>query len=104
MPSRRAFLLITLPAAAQIMPQKEEPLPTFKGAFQSAADSKLYLNADDENQIEFWITRKTVILDGTKKIKVSDLKQGTRLTVEAKRVVGSRMDAVIVRVDAVKQN
>ncbi|MBI4902250.1 MAG: hypothetical protein HY820_01360 [Acidobacteria bacterium] len=81
---------------------KGEPLPTFKGTFHSAGGGKLYLNTGDENQMEFWITRKTVILQGSKKIKLDDLKQGTPISVEAKLIVATHMDAVTIRVEPPK--
>lgn len=81
---------------------KDEPFPTFHGTFHSAAGGKLYLDTTDENQLEFWLTRKTVVFDGDKKLKLDDLQQGTRLSVEAKRVIATRMEAVTVRVEKPK--
>lgn len=82
---------------------KDEPLPTFHGVFHSVANSKLYLNTEDENQLEFYVSRKTVFYDGDKKLKVDDLKSGAKVSVEAKRIVATRMDAVTVRVESEKQ-
>ena len=74
-------------------------MPTFHGVFQSSANGKLYLNTEDDNQLEFWVSRKTVVYDGDKKLKMDQLKTGAKITVEAKRVVATRMDAVTVRVE-----
>lgn len=84
------------------VPSKDEPLPTFKGTFHSTAGGKVYLDTGEENQLEFWLTRKTVILQGDKKLKAGDLKRGMPVSIEAKRVVATRMDAVTIRVEPQK--
>src|SRR5262245_30859272 len=81
---------------------KDEPLPTFHGTFQSAANGKLYLNTEDENQLEFYVSKKTTFYDGDKKVKPGDIKAGTKIAVDAKRIVATRMDAVTVRIETEK--
>lgn len=90
------------PSANSGAASKDDPSPTFKGTFHSAAGGKLYLDTSDENQMEFWLTRKTVVLKGGKKIKLDDVAQGTPISVEAKLVIATRMEALTIRVETLK--
>jgi hypothetical protein len=74
------------------------PLVTFRGTLRSISAKKLALDSEESNEVEFNLTRKTSVLDGEKKIKLADLKEGARLEIEARRAGDGTLDATIVHV------
>lgn len=78
---------------------KDGALPSFAGTVRGLDAKLLTLERPDENTLEFNCSKKTKFYDGTKKIKVTDLKPGDRVSVEAKRALDGSLDAVNVRVE-----
>jgi hypothetical protein len=74
----------------------------FAGTTSSITSKKLTLAKDDsakgeENSLDFELSKKTLILDGDKKLKSSDVKNGQAVTVEAKRQIDGTLEAVTIR-------
>ena len=63
----------------------------------SVADAES--DKDDPNVIDFFLSKKIEVLDGDKKLKTSDLKVGTPVVVDARRLLDGSMEAVTVHVD-----
>jgi hypothetical protein len=79
-------------------------LADFHGTLTSLTSKTLVLTLDDskkgeENTMELSLSRKTVAMDGDKKIKVTDLKTGQSVDVEAKRQIDGSMEAVTIHLD-----
>lgn len=83
--------------------QKTKPddnlLPTFKGTLRGADSKMLSLEVSGDNTLQFNCSKKTAYYDGSKKIKVSALKPGDHIAVEARRALDATLDAVTVRLD-----
>jgi hypothetical protein len=112
-----AMLGLSLISSAQYMPrQRTRPgqvpsgdavpavLADFHGTLNSLTSKTLVLTLDDskkgeENTMELSLSRKTVAMDGDKKIKVTDLKAGQSVDVEAKRQIDGSMEAVTIHLD-----
>lgn len=76
----------------------------FHGTLTSLTSKKLLLARDDsqkgeENTMEISLTRKTVAMDGDKKLKITDLKAGQSVDVEVKRQIDGSMEAVTIHLD-----
>lgn len=85
------------PAPSQRAPE-QIVLPSFTGVLQSATNKKLYLSTGQENAMEFYVTGKTTVLDGDKKLKVKQLSAGQRIAVEAKQYPDSSLEAVRITI------
>jgi len=73
----------------------------FHGTLSSLTSKKFMLTLEDskkgeENSLEISLSRKTVALDGDKKVKITDLKTGQTVDVEAKRLIDGTIEAVII--------
>lgn len=75
----------------------DEPLATFNGAVQDIDKKILRIKSEDANTLQFVCDHKTQFFDGDKKIKVTDIKPGDRVTVETKRFRNGELEAVHVR-------
>jgi len=79
-------------------------LADFHGTLTSLSSKAIVLTLDDskkgeENTMELSLSRKTIAMDGDKKIKVTDLKTGQSVDVEAKRQIDGSMEAVKIHLD-----
>ena len=83
--------------------QGPDVLVDFKGTASIVTTKKITVTpedtkaGEDANTMDFEITRKTVVLSGDKKLKVTDLKPGDQLAVESKRLIDGTLEAVTVR-------
>jgi len=83
--------------------QGPDILVDFKGTAAIVTAKKLTLTpedtkaSEDANTMDFEITRKTVVMAGDKKLKVTDLKPGDQIAVESKRLIDGTLEAVTVR-------
>jgi hypothetical protein len=92
-------------SAGRIPPSSSSPdiVVEIKGTAAIVTQKKLTLTpedskpGEDSNTMDFEITRKTVVLAGDKKLKVTDLKAGDSLAVESKRLIDGTLEAVTVR-------
>jgi hypothetical protein len=55
---------------------------------------------ENGGSLKFYVTGKTSILDGTKKIKISDLHDGERVAVDGGLAIDGSYDAVLIKVQA----
>lgn len=111
-----AVLGCSLISSAQYMPRQRTPgqvpagdagpglLVDFHGTVTSLTSKKLLLTLDDskkgeENTMELSLSKKTVAMDGDKKLKITDLKAGQSVDVEAKRQIDGSMEAVKIHLD-----
>ena len=74
-------------------------LVDFHGSISVITTKKLILTLEEstkgeENTMEISFSRKTVAIDGDKKLKLTDLKTGQTVDVEAKRQIDGSMEAV----------
>ena len=85
--------------AGTLLAQKTTDLPraTFEGTVK-AIDHKKMVVAEEENDMDFYFTRKTRIYDGQKEIKPAQLKTGDRVKVEATPRGDGTVDAAVIRV------
>ena len=60
------------------------------------------LEQSDQNTMHLFCTRKTQYFDGSKKIKISGIKVGDRVSVEARLGPDGKPEAVNVRLDREK--
>ena len=90
-----AACLLILVLAAQI----PQPLATFSGVVQEIGDKKIDLQDSDGNTLTFVLTHKTRYFAGNKKIKLSDIQAGDRLSIETKRFPDGELEAVNVRLE-----
>ena len=79
-------------------------LITFHGSLVLNTPKKLSVadadsDKDDPNVIDFFLSKKIEVSDGDKKLKPSDLKLGSPVVVDARRLLDGSMEAVAVRVD-----
>jgi hypothetical protein len=113
-----AMLGLSVTSSAQSMPRQRTHSPgqvpsgdsgpdllvDFHGTLTSLTGKTIVLTLDDskkgeENAMEISLSRKTVAMDGDKKIKVTDLKAGQSVDVEAKRQIDGSMEAVRIHLD-----
>jgi hypothetical protein len=87
------------PSKTQKTKPEDNPLPTFKGILRGADSKLLSLEVPGDNTLQFNCSKKTAYYDGSRKIKVSALKPGDHLAVEARRALDGTLDAVSVRLD-----
>jgi len=80
----------------------DEPLATFNGAVQDIDKKILRIKSEDANTLQFVCDHKTQFFDGDKKIKVTDIKPGDRVSVESKRFRDGELEAVHVRLQHAK--
>ena len=76
-----------------------EPLASFTGAVQNIDKKKITVQESESNTLQFVCSRKTQYYNGGKKIKLSDIKPGDRVTVETKRLADGEMEAINVRIE-----
>jgi len=76
----------------------EEPLATFTGKVQDI-DKKILRIKSEDNTLQFVCDHKTQFFDGDKKIKLTDIKPGDRVSVESKRFRDGELEAIHVRVE-----
>ena len=79
-------------------------LVDFHGTVSSLTSKTLLLTLDDskkgeENTMEMTLSKKTVAMDGDKKLKITDLKAGQVVDIEAKRQIDGSMEAVKIHLD-----
>jgi|SRR5580704_1591942 hypothetical protein len=79
-------------------------LVDFHGTLSMLTSKKLILTLEEskkgeENTMEIFFSRKTVALDGDKKLKLTDLKTGQMVDVEAKQQIDGSMEAVKIHLD-----
>jgi len=77
----------------------DEPLATFTGAVQDIDKKVLRIKSEDANTLQFVCDRKTQYFDGDKKIKITDIKPGDRVSVESKRFRNGELEAIHVRLE-----
>lgn len=77
----------------------DEPLATFTGAVQDVDKKLLRIKSEDANTLQFVCSRKTQFFDGDKKIKVTDIKPGDRVSVDSKRFRDGELEAINVHVE-----
>ena len=80
----------------------EAVMPAFPGTVKSASARALNVEVHDENEMHFRCSRKTVWLDGEKRVKPEALKEGDLVVVEAKKAPDGTMDAMYVRLQRPK--
>jgi hypothetical protein len=101
---RSVFLLVFLfavPALAQKAPAGV--VPTFVGMLKGQDSKILTLETHDQHTLLFHLSRKTAFLDGSKKIKSTDLRIGDHLAIEARKAPDGSLDALIVRLAEPRQ-
>lgn len=76
-----------------------EPLASFTGAVENIDKKKITVQESESNTLQFVCSRKTQYYDGDKKIKLSDIKPGDRVTVETKRLADGEMEAINVHIE-----
>ena len=76
-----------------------EPLASFTGAVENIDKKKITVQESESNTLQFVCSRKTQYYDGDKKIKLSDVKPGDRVTVETKRLADGEMEAINVHIE-----
>ncbi len=81
-------------AKEQLPPQ---PLATFHGTVAGMEKRVLLVKDGEGNTLQFEYSRKTRCYDGSKEIKVSELREGDPVEVEARRTLDGRVEAVTVR-------
>ena len=89
--------LAILLACAAIAQKTELPLATFEGTVRSV-DHKKVIVAEAENEMEFYLTRKTRVFKGEKEMKPAQLKTGDRVKVESVPHGDGTVDAAVIRV------
>jgi len=77
----------------------DEPLATFSGAVQDVDKKILRIKSEDSNTLQFVCSRKTQFFDGDKKIKVTDIKPGDRVSIDSKRFRDGELEAINVHVE-----
>ncbi len=82
----------------------EVALPAFPGTVRSISAKTLSVEVHDENLMAFNCTKKTVWLDGDRKIKPDALKVGDLVIVEARKVPDGSLDAIYVRLQRPKDD
>lgn len=80
----------------------EVALPAFPGTARAVSAKALTLELHDGNTMHFKCSKKTVWLDGAKKVQPSAIKDGDLVVVEGKKAPDGTMDAVYVRVQREK--
>jgi len=81
-----------------------EPLATFTGSVQEIDKKMLRIKSEEANTLQFVCDRKTQFFDGDKKIKVTDIKPGDRVSVESKRFRDGELEAIHVRLEHPKKD
>jgi hypothetical protein len=79
-------------------------LPAFDGVVRGLDKKLLTLERPDANTMEFHCSKKTSYYDGTRKIKISAIKDGDPVLVEAKRAPDGSLDAVNIRLNRKKSS
>ena len=77
----------------------DEALPSFKGTVRSVNGSKLTVETEESNTLEFRSSKKTKFYNGDKKAKSADLKVGDQVSIEARRSPDGSLDAVNIRME-----
>ena len=77
----------------------QEPLASFAGVLRTISSKMITMENADSNTVEFHCSKKTTFYDGTKKVKPSALKNGERVSVEARRGIAGTLEAVNVRIE-----
>jgi len=80
----------------------EVVMPAFPGTVRGISAKSLNVEVHDENMMLFNCSKKTVWLDGTKKIKPDAVKAGDLVIVEARKAPDGSLDAVYVRLQKPK--
>jgi hypothetical protein len=93
------LLVAQLPAAGQIGPL---PLASFTGTVRDIDGKGLTLDGTDSDALHFFCTRKTRYYSGSKRISSSDIKPGSRVTVESKTARDGELEAINVRLESPK--
>jgi hypothetical protein len=75
----------------------EGPLANFVGVVRGSSSKSLTMEDPDSNIVQFDCSRKTRYFDKGKAIKASALKPADRVSVEARRTLDGRLEAVNVR-------
>ncbi len=74
-------------------------MASFTGAVENVDKKKITVQESESNTLQFVCSRKTQYYDGDKKIKLSDIKPGDRVTVETKRLADGEMEAINVHIE-----
>jgi hypothetical protein len=90
------LLVALLQATGQIGPM---PLASFTGTVRDMDGKTLALDGTDSDTLHFFCSRKTRYYSGSKKIKSSDIRPGSRVTVESKTARDGELEAVNVRLE-----
>src|ERR1700687_6225438 len=93
------LLVAPLPGTGQIGPL---PLASFTGTVRDIDGKALTLDNTDSDPLHFFCTRKTRYYSGSKKINSSDIKPGSRVTVESKPARDGELEAINVRLEPPK--
>ena len=79
---------------------QQEILPSFGGVLRSVSGKQLAIATPDDNEIRFHVVRGTTAYAGAKKISLSALRKGQRVSVEARVAPDGSFDAVTVHVES----
>src|SRR5436189_3885310 len=93
------LLIAQSPGTGQIGPV---PLASFTGTVRDIDSKTLTLDNTDSDPLHFFCTRKTRYYSGSKRIRSSDIKPGSRVTVESKSALDGELEAVNVRLEPQK--
>ena len=77
----------------------DKALPNFTGIVRGVDSRLLLLEEGDQNTMQLYCTKKTRYFDGSNKIKVSGIKAGDRVSVEARLGPDGKPEAVNVRLE-----
>ncbi len=78
-------------------------LATLNGTVRGITSKMLTMEDEDGNTLQFDSNRKTRYFDGKKQIAAGDIKEGDRVSVEARRLLDGRLEAVNVRRETAKK-
>jgi hypothetical protein len=94
--ARRSAASSSRPAPAA---SDQQALPTFRGIVRGVGRKVLLIEKSDTNTLEFYCSRKTRYYDGSRQVRVSRVKPGDRVSVDAKLGPDGELEAVNVRLD-----
>jgi len=107
----RSLQLLLISAAAMLLnaqptvkgPLGEQPVATMNGKVVSVTSKIASVKMDDDNLLDFHLTRKTRYYANGKKADAKILKPGEAVTMEAIRAPDGSLDAVNVRTGFAKE-
>ncbi len=79
-----------------------EPLATFTGIIRTVSKKRLTVEEESTNTLEFDCDKKTRYFQGKAAVKPSAVEAGTHATVDARRLIDGRLEAVNVHLEKKK--